>query len=429
MNRREFLQTTTTASAAYSLIGNSRAWAGANDRIRVAILGLGWRGGVLLPEAIKLPGVEVAALCDPDRDRLQQAADVLEKATGKKARLETDMRRIMDDPSIDAVTVCTPNHWHALAGIWACQAGKHIYMEKPVSHNISEGRKLVNAARKYNRIAQGGTQRRSNGRIRKAMELLHGGVIGDIYMARAIVFGVRDSIGFKPVGPPPANLEWNTWLGPAPEQPYHANLVHYNWHWFWDFGCGELGNNGSHQLDVARWGLQKGLPSKVYSTGGRLGYKDQAQTPNTQIATYDYPDGTMLVCETRGLYTNAEGGVKWGVHFYGSKGYLSIDPKGMYQVFMGRSEKPEPDPGTLDEIDHYGNFFDAVRAGKREMLRADIEETFLSNSICHLGNISYRLGRKLDFDAKTERFVSDNEANGMLTRKYRAPFVLPEVKV
>ena len=405
MNRRQFLRTT-------SLIGTSLAWAGANDRIRVAIIGLGRRGMVLLPAAAKMPGVEVVALCDPDREHLQQAALELEKATGKKARMETDMRRLMDDPNIDAVTVSTCNHWHALAGIWACQAGKHVYMEKPVSHNISEGRKLVEAARKYNRIVQGGTQRRSNGRIRKAMQLLHGGAIGDIYMARAIVFGVRDSIGFQP-------------LGPAPEQPYHANLVHYNWHWFWDFGNGELGNNGSHQIDVARWGLGKGLPFRIYSTGGRLGYKDQAQTPNTQIATYDYPDGTILVCETRGLYTNAEGGVRWGVHFYGSKGDMSIDPKGMYQVFQGRSENPEPDPGTLDEIDHYGNFFDAVRAGKSELLTADIEETYLSNAICHLGNISYRIGRKLDFDPMTERFRGDTEADRLLSRQYRAPFLMP----
>jgi predicted dehydrogenase len=406
------------------LLGTSAAWAGANDRIRVAIIGLGWRGGVLLPAAIQIPGVEVAALCDTDRNRLQAAAVVLEKATGKKARMETDMRRLMDDPDIDAVTVATPNHWHALAGIWACQAGKHVYMEKPVSHNISEGRKLVQAARKHNRIMQGGTQRRSNGRIRKAMELLHAGAIGDIYMARAIVFGVRDSIGVQPTAPPPAYLDWNLWLGPAPEQPFHANLAPYNWHWFWDFGNGELGNNGSHQIDVARWGLRKGLPSKVYSTGGRLGYKDQGQTPNTQIATYDYPDGTMLVCETRGLYTNAEGGVRWGVHFYGSKGYLSIDPKGGYQVFMGRSETPEPDPGALPEIDHYGNFFDAVRAGKRELLTADIEETYLSNAICHLGNISYRLGRKLEFDPGTERFAGDPAANQMLTRNYRPTFAV-----
>src|ERR1017187_2284940 len=287
MNRRQFLRTT-------SLIGTSLARAGANDRIRVAIIGLGRRGMVLLPAAAKMPGVEVVALCDPDREHLQQAAMELEKATGKKARLETDMRRLMDDPNIDAVTVSTCNHWHALAGIWACQAGKHVYMEKPVSHNITEGRKLVQAPRKYNRIVQGGTQRRSSGRIRKAMQLLHGGVIGDIYMARAIVFGVRDSIGFQPLAPPPLNLDWNLWLGPAPKQPYHANLVHYNWHWFWDFGNGDIGNQGVHQMDIARWLIPAAssnghsasatFPKTVLSLGGRFGYRDQGETANTQIS-------------------------------------------------------------------------------------------------------------------------------------------------
>jgi len=418
MNRRQFLAST-------SLIGTSRAWAGANDRIRVAILGIGWRGGTLLPLAAKLPGVEVAGLCDPDQERLDKGVANLAAITPHKARCETDLRKLIEDPNIDAVVVCTPNHWHALAGIWACQAGKHVYMEKPVCHNISEGRKLVAASRKYNRIMQGGTQRRSSGRIRKAMELLHAGAIGDIYMARAIVFGVRDSIGFKPIEPPPPNLKWDMWLGPAPEQPFHRNLVHYNWHWFWDFGNGELGNNGSHQLDVARWGLNRGLPTEIFSTGGRLGYKDQAQTPNTQIATYKYPDGTMLVCETRGLYTNDEGGVRWGVTFYGSKGYLSMDPKGEFKIFMGRETKPEPDPGTLDEIDHFRNFFDAVRAGNRRVQTADIQQTFLSNSICHLGNISYRTGRKLIFDPLKDRFEGDTEADAFLTRSYRPPFALP----
>jgi len=397
---------------------------GANDRIRVAILGIGWRGLVLTKEGAVMPGVEVAGVCDPDRERLAAGAAEVEKASGRKPRMETDMRRLMDDKSIDAVVVATPNHWHCLAGVWGCQAGKHVYMEKPVSHTLSEGRTLVNAARKYNRIMQGGTQRRSSGRIRKAMDLLHGGVIGDIYMARAIVFGVRDSIGFKPIEQPPSNLEWDLWLGPAKTQPFHKNLVHYNWHWFWDFGNGELGNNGSHQLDVARWGLRKGLPTHIYSTGGRLGYKDQAETPNTQVATYKYPDGTILTCETRGLYTNDEGGVRWGVTFYGSKGYLSMDPKGEFKIFMGRNKEPEKDPGTYDEINHFGNFFDAVRANKRSVQTADIEETYLSNSICHLGNISYRLGRSVTFDPVAEKFPGDAEANALMSYGYRKGFAL-----
>lgn len=245
-------------------------------------------------------------------------------------------------------------------------------------------------------------------------------------MARALVFGDRPSIGFKSPEPPPPNLHWNLWLGPARLQPFHRNLVHYNWHWFWDFGNGELGNNGSHQMDVARWGLNKGLPRKICSSGGRFGYKDQGQTRNTQISTFEYNDGTQLVCETRGLYTNDEGGVAWGVHFYGSKGYLSINANGRYNVFLGRSKQPEPDMGKLDTIDHYGNFIEAIRAGNRQVQTAEIEETYLSCAICHLGNIAYRLQRTLNFDADTERFTNDSEADKLLTRVYREPFVVPE---
>lgn len=285
---------------------------------------------------------------------------------------------------------------------------------------------MVETARKHNRIIQGGTQRRSNGYIRRAVELLRQGVIGDVYMSRALVFGDRRSIGFQQPEDPPPYLHWDLWLGPAPKQPFHRNLVHYNWHWFWDFGNGELGNNGSHQMDVARWGLNKGLPTKIFSTGGRFGYKDQAQTPNTQISTFEYPDGTQLVCETRGLYTNDEGGVAWGVHFYGSKGYLSINANGRYKVFLGRNKEPEPDMGKHDEIDHYGNFIDAVRAGNREVQTAEIEQTYLSCAICHLGNIAYRLQRVLHFNPGTERFAGDGEADGLLTREYRKPFVVTE---
>lgn len=422
MIRRDFLKYSSAIAAGTSLIGNSRGWAGANDRIRIAITGMGWRGGQLMPVASKITGVEVATLCDPDERRMAEWGAKLEAATGKKAILEPDLRKIMDDGGIDAVLITSCNHWHALTAIWACQANKHLYVEKPVSHNISEGRKMMKAVRKYNRIAQGGTQRRSSGLFRKAIQLLHQGVIGDIYMARALVFRERDSIGFKPVEPPPSWLRWDLWKGPGPNQPYHANLVHYNWHWFWDFGNGELANNGSHIIDVARWGLGKGLPSNIHSVGGRFGYKDQAQTPNTQISSFEYNDGTILTSEIRGLYTNAEPG---GAMFYGSKGYMTLDDR-KYQVFMGRNKKPEPDQGRFENVDHVQNFIDAVRMGKREILNAELNEIFLSNSICHLGNISYRLGRELHFDPEKETFTGDEEANRLLTREYRKPFVVPD---
>ena len=230
-------------------------------------------------------------------------SSVVFQKTGKRPKIDSDMRRIFEDKEIDAVTIATTNHWHTLTAIWAMQAGKDVYVEKPVSHNIWEGTKLVETARKYNRIAAGGTQRRWWGRFRKAMELIHGGAIGDIYQANFFFPGNRDSIGFKEPKEPPAWLNWDLWVGPAPMQPYHENLVHYNWHWFWDFGNGELGNNGIHLIDVVRWGCRRNCRCVSSSTGGRFGYKDQGQTPNTQNVTWTYEDGSMIVGQLRGLYT------------------------------------------------------------------------------------------------------------------------------
>jgi len=258
--------------ACAAFIGMRNSWAGANDRIRVASVGLGGQGGYLMNQAARIENVQVVTVCDPDETRMQKWAADLEAKTGRKPKMEPDVRRVLEDKSIDAINIASCNHWHAPAAIWACQAGKHVYVEKPVSHNIWEGRKMIEEARKYKRCVQGGTQRRSSGYIRKAIQLLREGVIGNIYMARALVFGNRPSIGFKQPEDPPSYLHWDLWLGPAKNRPFHRNLVHYNWHWFWDFGNGEMGNNGSHQMDVARWGLGKGMPSKIFSTGGRFGY-------------------------------------------------------------------------------------------------------------------------------------------------------------
>ncbi|MEO7651947.1 MAG: Gfo/Idh/MocA family oxidoreductase, partial [Bryobacteraceae bacterium] len=338
------------------------------------------------------------------------------------------LRKILEDKEIDAVTVATCNHWHALSTIWACQAGKHVYVEKPVSHNVFEGRKMVEASRKYNRIVQGGTQRRSWGRFRKAMQLLQGGAIGDIYMSRTVLIQPRESIGFKDAQAPPAHLDWDLWLGPAKQQPYHPNLAPYNWHWFWEFGNGEMGNNGSHFLDILRWGTGKGLPSRIYSVGGRVGYKDQAQTPNTESATFTYEDGHVMQIDIRNFYT-AEPQYEW--HFYGSKGYLLMeeDWKGQrfdYKIYMGRSKSPEPDQGTMETLNHYGNFLEAVRSGSREKQTCEVDEARKTAALCHLAAISYRLKREIRFDPKTEKAIGDEEASHLLTRQYRKPFVVPE---
>jgi predicted dehydrogenase len=429
VKRREFLKTATSTLAGASLVGTSARWAGANDRIRVAVLGLGGRGRGHIREASANPGVEVVAVCDPDRERLAFAAAEHEKARGVKARQETDLRRILDDRSIDVVSVATTNHWHALATIWACQAGKHVYVEKPVCYTMAEGRRMIEAARKYDRFVATGTQRRSNGSFRKVMELLHGGVIGDIYLARCDYQQPRPPIGFKPAAAAPEHLAWDLWLGPAPEQPYHANLVHYNWHWFWDFGNGEIGNNGPHFLDVLRWGMRKGLPSRIHSVGGRFGPKDQAQTPNTQRTTFVYDDGTEIINDIRGMMAGE--GFTWD--FFGSKGYMHLNYRHIgtsygceYQVYLGGSKTPEPSQGEYPDVEHYTNYLTALRAGKRELMNADLTEGYLSAALCHLANISYRVGRELRFDPRTERILGDEQASRLLAREYRKPFAVPD---
>jgi predicted dehydrogenase len=414
MKRRHFLVSAASAAA-------SQSWAQANDRVRVAIVGVGSRGSAHIKEILPVGNVEIAALVDPDGNRTEQAASAVFKQTGKRPKIDSDMRRIFDDKEIDAVTIATTNHWHTLTAIWAMQAGKDVYVEKPVSHNIWEGTKLVEAARKYKRIAAGGTQRRWWGRWRKAIELIHGGAIGDVYQGNFFFPGSRDSIGFKEPKEPPGWLNWDLWLGPAPMQPYHENLVHYNWHWFWDFGNGELGNNGIHLIDIVRWAMQKKLPVRVQSTGGRFGYKDQGQTPNTQNVTWVYEDGSMIVGQLRGLYTQEP--MSWD--FFGTKGHMHMNADGRFRIRMGRNKELEPEVEYPPNISHFANFAEAVRARDPKLLHAEIEETFLSTALCHLGNISYRVNRELKFDPARMQFAGDSEANKLLTREYREPYVVP----
>jgi len=401
---------------------------GANERLRVAVVGFRGQGSSHINQLLGLQqnlNVEIAGLCDVDERVLMAKVKEIGEKTGKAPIAETDVRRLLDNDSIDAITTATPDHWHALVTIWACQAGKDVYVEKPVSHNVSEGRKMIEASRKYNRIVQTGTQNRSNGGVRKAMELLHQGAIGEVYMARALCYKQRDSIGFKPDAETPPYVHYDLWLGAAPKRPFNENRFHYNWHWFWDYGTTDMGNQGIHQMDIARWGLNKGLPIKVNGVGGRFGYKDQGETPNTQVTTFEYDDGVQLVFEVRGRWTNDESGVRVGNLFYGSDGYMVIDGSS-YRIFRGDKKEPEPSQGALEGDVHIANFLKAVRSRKREDLTADVFEGHLSSALCHMGNVSYRLGRKLIFDPKTERFVNDDEANTYLTRVYREPFVVPE---
>ena len=435
IDRRRFFKKTGTAVAAISALSYSRV-KGANDRVRIGVVGLRGRGRTHIAEFVKNPGAEVAAIVDIDQSVLERQAQSTLKLQGRKPAEYSDLRKMYDDKSIDAVSIATPNHWHALATIWACQAGKDVYCEKPASHNIFEGRKMVEAARKYKRIVQVGMQSRSVEHKVRAIELLREGVIGDIYLAKGLCFKRRKSIGSLQPSPIPSGVEYDIWLGPAQEIDFKENRFHYNWHWYWDFGNGDIGNQGVHEMDVARWGLGKdALPPVVYSSGGHFVYNDDQQTPNTQTAIFDYGDA-QLVFEVRGIHTGGEAGMQHGTNtigniFLGSEGYMTVDLDG-FRTYLGEKHEPGPameftEKGRWASGPHFANFLDAVRSRKPSDLHADIEVGHLSAALCHMANIAYRTRERLEFDAKTERFTNSEAANKHLTRDYRPPFVVPDV--
>lgn len=404
---------------------------GANDRVRVGIIGLGGRGQAHMNLYSAVPECEIAGLCDVDQTALERGIAKVEKAGGAKPRGFRDMREVFADKSIDAVSMPLPNHWHALATVWACQAGKDVYVEKPASHNVFEGIKMVEAARKYQRMVQIGSQGRSASHKIQAVQLLRDGVIGKVYMAKGLCYKRRKSIGHKPDEKTPPGLDWDKFLGPAPLRAYNELRFRYNWHWFWDTGNGDIGNQGVHEMDIARWGLGRALPTGVVSTGGKFGVDDDQETPNTQIATYDYGDA-QLVFEVRGNLTgnegglNPEGGNVVGNLFYGTEGWMSVDGRG-FQVYKGeKSEKTMDEKATREGETHVRNFIAACKSRKSSDLAGEVEIGATSAVLVHLANASYRLGRKLTFDPQTMKCTGDAEANALLTRQYRAPYVVPD---
>jgi len=427
LSRRRFLSRSAGAVAVTSLFVR-KASAGANDTIRVAILGVNGRGRDHMGVIQKIKGVEIAVLCDPDDEVARSRAQQLEKETGRKVESVADLRRVFDRKDIDAVTIATPNHWHSLATIWACQAGKDVYVEKPGSHNIFEGRKMVEAAEKYKRIVQHGVQLRSSPAIQEAVKHLRDGLIGKVYMARGLVYRWRPSIGKKTPEPVPPNFNWDLWQGPAQEQPFSRRYVHYNWHWHWEYGNGDVGNQGIHETDMCQWGLDVKLPSQIVAMGGKFLWDDDKETPEVLSSTYYYPEENRIIeFEVRPWCTNLEDGAGVGNIFYGDKGYLVIKNYGTYETYLGEKRMPGPKRSESGEMElHFANFFDAVRSRKKETLNAPVETAHYSSGLAHLGNIAFRLGRQLKFDPKTEKFVGDDEANALLTRKYRPPYVVPE---
>ena len=452
--RRSFIKKAALGTTALSLgvpaMGMSaksyRRIIGANERINMSVIGVRGQGfGHLRRWAgmSKENNVMVKTICDVDENLWAERVQAVSDLQGSAPGTESDMRKVFDDKDIDAVSIATPNHWHALATIWAVQAGKDVYVEKPCSHNVFEGRKMIEAARKYNKLVQVGFQNRSIENVRKAMQFLHNGGIGEVYMAKGMCYKPRDSFGISPDMDAPAGLHYDMWLGPAAWRPYNEKKGHYNWHWHWDTGNGDIGNQGPHQFDVARWGLNKNEhPVKVSSHGGYYKYgKNECsqETANTQLATLEYADGKILQFEVRGIYTKGEGtmDVKIGNLYYGTEGWMEIDG-GTWKTYMGRDNEPGPSSEAAeDQVDlgylaapggggHYNNFIAALRSGKKEELTCDIEEGYYSTVLPLLSNISYRLGRNLAFDGKTEKFVDDAEADKMLTRDYRKPFVVEE---
>jgi len=408
---------------------------GANDRIRVAVAGINGRGKSHIETIMELAGngnVEVVTLCDPDMNLLRDRAKSFEDKYGRIVAIEQDFRKVLDDKDIDAVTLATPNHWHALQTVWACQAGKDVYVEKPATHNIYEGKKIVEAAYKYNRIVQHGVQLRSSVAIREAVKHLEEGLIGRVYMARGLVFRSRPDIGNKGISRTPTGLNYDLWCGPAPMRPFTEDLVHYNWHWHWDYGNGDVGNQGIHETDLCMWGLGvDSLPERITSMGGKFLWDDSKEVPEIQTSIYHYPKEKKIIqFEVRNWYTNLEDGAGVGNIFYGDKGYLVVNGYGTYESFLGPKREKGPSRKEGGELTlHFQNWFDAIRARDMSIQNGPVQTGALSSSLAHLGNVSYRLGKQLQFDPVAERFIGDSEAeaNSMLSRDYRAPYLLPEV--
>jgi len=449
MNRREFSKIAVTGSVGFGIaptILTDSGWKGANDRVNVAVIGIHGQGQAHISGYSNLKNIRVIALCDVDTNLFNER--IKNHFTDKglpKPKIYSDLRKLYEDKDIDAVSIVTPNHWHALASIWAMQAGKHVSVEKPCCYNFFEGRKLVEAAEKYKLIVQDGAEQRSNPCARSMAEYLHSGKLGEVYMAKGLCYKWRDTIGKTPDEPVPAGVYYDLWLGPAPERPFSRNRFHYNWHWNWDYGNGDMGNQGVHEMDIARWGLNVTLPVKISAVGGHFMFDDDQNTPNDLIAVFEFPNPEgggdkkkILQFEVRHWITNREG-IKSetpkadsymissdntvGNLFFGSKGFMTKNVN-EWQVYYGK-ERAEGEKGS-GLGDHYSDFIDAIRANDQKLAKGDIRDGFYSCAIMHLGNIAYRLGRTLEFDPIKMKFINDPEADAMLTRQYRKPFVVPD---
>lgn len=436
--RREFLKQVAVGTATLSFgsvipglaFGQSNNVAGANEKIRLGVIGVNSRGSALAQGFAKMKGCDVTSICDVDSLALARCQNAIEKISGRKPKGEKDIRRWLESGDFDAVVVATPDHWHAKAAIMAMQAGKHVYLEKPTSHNPAENEMLVRATAKYNTKVQVGNQRRSWPNIKLAMEEIRSGTIGKVKYAKSWYTNNRPSIGIGKAVPVPEWLDWELWQGPAPRTQYKDNVVHYNWHWFWDWGTGEALNNGTHFVDILRWGLGVEYPTIVASVGGRYRYQDDWQTPDTQMITFQFGDGASMSWEGRSCNNSPVDGFGVGTAFYGESGSLFIGGGNEYKIVSldgetikdVKSEMKFEDGNLLnpsEQLDafHFQNWLDAIRKGTP--LNSNIVEGCISTQLVQLGNIAQRVGHSLDIDSATGRIAGDRRAQKLFGREYQ----------
>ena len=419
MDRRKFLGMAAAGALARPV--------SANDKVNIALIGVRGRGRALTGDFAPLPDVNIVCLCDVDEQVYPRAAKIVEDATKKRPPLVKDLRRVLDDKSVDAVVIATPDHWHAPATIMACDAGKDVYVEKPASHNLREGRLMVNAARRGKRIVQLGTQSRSRKSTMRAIELIHSGRIGKTLMAKAWDVQLRDNIGHKNDAPVPAAVDFDTWNGPAPLLPFNENRFHYTWHWNWNYGTGDIGNDGVHQMDIARWALGVETPSEITGMGRKLFFDDDQQTPDTMNITFNFKD-KVLMFELRIWNPYGMEGQQNGVAVYGTQGMMHIGRWNRlwgYKIYDDKGKLTEEGGGDADaDAGHPRNFIDCVKS--RKAPNAEIEIGHVSSTLCHLGNVVAKTGRALKYDGATEAIAGDAEANKLLGRAYRKHWAVPK---
>ncbi len=449
--RRDFVKKAALSTGIIAAPAVRPAWGQSrpSDTVNIGVVGFHGRGRSHYRTYAKMPNVRVNYLCDVDQRLFPGAVSELEELIGHRPKTVVDFRELIENKDLDAVSIATPDHWHALQTVWGCQAGKDVYVEKPVCYCLTEGRKMVQAARKYDRIVQCGLNRRSSARMQDLMQFLHSGEFGDIYRAKALIYKGRASIGKRQESSIPEGVNWDLYLGPAKYRAFNLNRFHYGWHFFWDTSTTDIGNTGVHHLDAARWGMNKSVhPVKIHCFGGTYVYDSYQETPTVQTGSFEYADGTIMEVELNNLYTPPVGGVMSGEIYYTSKGYVSpkdnwtategvftprpnrdsvVDERAANASFPKREYKPGPKiPDLGREVENnFENFITCVRSHNREDLYVEIEEGHMSTALCHLANISYKTGRKITFDPATESIPDDPEANQLLTRKYRKPYEMP----